>query len=59
MQQYKITPIMLRTIEAILQKRNRAEIAVENGKVVIIEVKRKLRETASPNIPEQIEYERR
>ena len=40
-----LTPIQIRTIMQIVQKGNRAEVGVEHGKIVIVEVKRKLRET--------------
>ncbi len=59
MQKYKITPIMLRTIEMILNKRNRAEIGIENGRIVIVEVKRKRWESGEIQIPDTTEYQRR
>ena len=55
----EITPMMLRTIEMILHKRNRAEVFIENGKIRIVEIKRKLRNPEEYMIPEQTEYERR
>lgn len=38
-----VTPEAVRVIEDILKRRNRAEIKIEDGSVVIIEVKRKKR----------------
>lgn len=40
----EITPLHIRTILQIIAKGNRAEVAVEKGKVVIVEVKRRKRE---------------
>lgn len=40
----EITPLHIRTILQIITKGNRAEVAVEKGKVVIVEVKRRKRE---------------
>lgn len=55
----EITPMMLKTIEMILHKRNRAEVFIENGKIRIVEIKRKLRNPEEYMIQEQTEYERR
>lgn len=36
-----LTPEMVETINEILKNRNRAEVKIENGKVVVIEIRRK------------------
>lgn len=36
-----LTPEMVKTINEILKNRNQAEVKVENGKVVVIEIRRK------------------
>ena len=43
----EITPLHIRTILQIIAKGNSAEVKAEKGKIVIIEVKRRLRETGS------------
>ena len=37
----ELTLEMVRTINEILKNRNQAEVKVENGKIVVIEVRRK------------------
>ncbi len=37
----ELTMEMVRTINEILKNRNQAEVKVENGKIVVIEVRRK------------------
>ena len=36
-----LTPEMVETINEILRNRNLAEVKIENGKVVVIEIRRK------------------
>lgn len=43
----EITPLHIRTILQIIAKGNSAEVKAEKGKIVIIEVKRRLRETGN------------
>lgn len=37
----ELTMEMVRTINEILKNRNQAEVKVENGKIVVLEVRRK------------------
>jgi len=43
----EFTPMHIRTILQIISKGNSAEVKAEKGKIVIIEVKRRLRETGN------------
>lgn len=43
----EFTPLHIRTILQIIAKGNSAEVKAEKGKIVIIEVKRRLRETGN------------
>ena len=38
-----LTPTLIAEMEEILNKGNRVELAIENGKVAVIEIKRKLK----------------
>ena len=39
----KLTPEMIEVIESLLKHGNRVEILIEQGKITIVEIKRKMR----------------